>query len=203
MKNVLFFAAALAMVTALVSFKAFTTALSIGSKLPEQQHKMKDISGKEISFKEAMKENGLLVMFSCNTCPFVIKHRQKTKQVAEYALKNNIGVILLNSNEAQRDEQDSFDEMKEYAKSQGYNFYYAVDKDSKMADAFGASMTPESFLFNKEGVLVYHGAINDRPRNPDDGQTEYLKTAMTEMVNGKKVSVSTYPQLGCGIKRNH
>jgi hypothetical protein len=150
-----------------------------------------------------MKQNGLLVMFSCNTCPFVIKHQQKTKEVAEFALKNNIGVILLNANEGQRDNNDSFDEMKAYAKDQGYNWYYVIDKDSKMADAFGASMTPESFLFNKDGKLVYHGAINDRPRDPNNGQKEYLKTAMTEMLNGKEVSVTTYPQLGCGIKRKN
>ncbi|RTL60350.1 MAG: thioredoxin family protein [Sphingobacteriales bacterium] len=199
----LFFAAILVVSTTLLSFKIVITPLKIGSLLPDPQHKMKDVSGKEVSFNEAMKPNGLLVMFSCNTCPFVIKHQQKTKEVAAYALKNNIGVILLNANEGQRDDNDSFDEMKNYAKDQGYNWYYAVDKDSKMADAFGASMTPESFLFNKDGKLVYHGAINDRPRDPNNGQKEYLKNAMNEMLNGKEVSVTTYPQLGCGIKRKN
>ncbi|MBI3718524.1 MAG: thioredoxin family protein [Sphingobacteriales bacterium] len=202
MKHI-FLAVVLLLATTLISFKASNTSLKIGSPLPSPELKMKDVSGKEVSFKEAMKQNGLLVMFSCNTCPFVIKHQQKTKEVAAFALKNNIGVILLNSNEGQRDDNDSFDEMKSYAKDQGYSWYYVVDKDSKMADTFGASMTPESFLFNKDGKLVYHGAINDRPRDPNNGQTEYLKNAMNEMLSGKEVSVTTYPQLGCGIKRKN
>lgn len=193
--------AVLLLIISIFSFKPVSNSLSIGSQLPNQDIEMRDVSGGEVSFKEVMKENGLLVMFSCNTCPFVIKHQEKTKEVAAYALKNNIGVILLNSNEAQRDEEDSFDEMKAYAKDQGYDWYYVVDKDAKMADAFGASMTPESFLFNREGKLVYHGAINDRPRDPGNGQKDYLKTAISETVNGKPVTTTTYPQLGCSIKR--
>lgn len=189
------------MLTALIAAKPVSNPLAVGSKIPGVDIKMKDVSGGEVSFKDAMKENGLLVMFSCNTCPFVIKHQDKTKEVSEYALKNSIGVILLNANEAQRGEKDSFDEMKAYAKDQGYNWYYAIDEDSKMADAFGATMTPESFLFNKEGKLVYHGAINDKPRDPNNGKTDYLKTAMSEMLSGKNVSTTNYPQFGCSIKR--
>ena len=189
------------MFIALLSFKPLSGPLSPGSKLPGPDVKMKDVSGKEISFNDAMKSNGLLVMFSCNTCPFVIKHKEKIKEMGEFALQNNIGVILLNSNEAKRNDDDSFDDMKAYAKDQGYSWYYVVDTDSKMADAFGASMTPESFLFNKDGKLVYHGAINDKPRDPNNGQVEYLKTAMTEMSSGKEVTTKNYPQFGCSIKR--
>ena len=185
----------------LLAFSPMQSYLSIGSSIPNADEKMKDISGKEISFKEAMKANGLLVMFTCNTCPYVIKHQRKTKEVAAYALENNIGVILLNSNEANRDGNDSFEAMKAYAIEQKYNWHYAVDKDSKMADEFGAAMTPESFLFNKEGKLLYHGAINNKPRNPDNAETEYLKQAMDEMIAGKVISQPTYPQYGCGIKR--
>ena len=185
----------------LLAFSPMSSSLPIGSTIPNPEVKMKDISGKEISFKEAMKQNGLLVMFSCNTCPFVIKHQQKTKEVAGHALTNNIGVILLNSNEASRDGNDSFEAMKEYASEQGYKWNYAVDKDSKMANAFGATMTPECFLFNKDGKLLYHGAINNKPRDPNNGDKEYLKQAMDEMIAGKTISQSTYPQYGCSIKR--
>jgi thioredoxin-related protein len=185
----------------LLSFKPVSGPLSIGSELPNAAAKMKDISGKEVSFKDAMKANGLLVMFSCNTCPFVIKHEDKTKEVSEFALKNNIGVILVNSNEAKRDDDDSFKDMVAYAKDQGYKWYYTVDEKSAMADAFGATMTPESFLFNKDGKLVYHGAINDKPRDPNNATTQYLVTAITEMVAGKSITTSRYPQFGCSIKR--
>src|SRR4051812_44679388 len=79
-----------------------TTVLPIGAEMPKATVKMKDVSGKETSIKDAVKKNGVLVMFSCNTCPYVIKNEQRTVAIGEYAQKNNVGVILLNSNEAQR-----------------------------------------------------------------------------------------------------
>src|SRR3954465_10330122 len=88
-------------VFALFSF-APVTELPIGADMPKADLKMKDISGKEVSLKDAKKKNGLLVMFSCNTCPFVIKNQQRTKEISAYAQKNDIGVILVNSNEGQR-----------------------------------------------------------------------------------------------------
>lgn len=176
------------------------TELPIGADLPKADVKMKDVSGKEISFKAAQKKNGLLVMFSCNTCPYVIKNQQRTKEVAAYALKNDIGVVLVNSNEAQRSDDDSYEAMKAYAKEQGYNWYYVVDEKSAIADAFGANRTPENFLFNKEGKLVYHGAIDD---NPDASSVtrKHLWTAIDEMTGGKEVSVKTSRSVGCNIKR--
>lgn len=176
------------------------TELPIGSDMPNADVKMKDISGKEVSLKEAKKKNGLLVMFSCNTCPYVIKNQQRTKDISSYALKNDIGVVLINSNEGQRGSDDSFEAMKEYAKGQGYNWYYVVDEKSALADAFGANKTPENFLFNKEGKLVYHGAIDDNPVEANVSR-KHLKEAVDEMLNGKDVTVKTSKSVGCTIKR--
>src|SRR5215217_697027 len=91
----------------LLSFTRFAE-LPIGAAMPKADVKMKDISGKEVTLKEAAKKNGLLVMFSCNTCPYVVKNQQRTKEICKYALENNVGVILVNSNEAQRGDDDSF-----------------------------------------------------------------------------------------------
>src|SRR5688572_11477467 len=175
--------------------------LPIGSKVPKPEVIMKDISGQDITLKEAFKENGLLVMFSCNTCPAVIANQDRTKEISKYALEKNVGVILINSNEGQRGDEDSFDEMKEYAKEQGYNWSYAVDQKSVLADVFGANRTPECFLFNKEESLVYSGAIDDNPKDADNMKRAHLKEAINEMLNGKEVSVKTSRSVGCGIKR--
>ena len=175
--------------------------LPIGSKVPKPEVKMKDISGKEVTLKEAFKENGLLVMFSCNTCPAVKANQDRTREISKYALEKNIGVILLNSNEGLRDDEDSFEEMKDYAKAQGYNWFYAVDQNSVLADAFGANRTPECFLFNKEESLVYYGAIDDNPKDPENIKRAHLKEAINEMLNGKDVTVKTSRSVGCGIKR--
>src|SRR5688572_3491765 len=127
MKRNFFAATAIAAIS--FAFTTFSDPLPIGSGIPKADLKMKDISGKEISLKDAKKKNGLLVMFSCNTCPWVIKNQSRTNEIANYALSKDVGVILLNSNEAQRGDDDSFEEMKAYAKSQGYKWHYVVDQN--------------------------------------------------------------------------
>ena len=176
--------------------------LEIGSSLPKADIKMKDISGKEVSFNTAKTNSGLLVMFSCNTCPYVIKNQPRTKEIAAFTEENNIGIILVNSNEAQRNDDDSFDAMKQYAKLQGYKWYYVTDNGSELADAFGANRTPECFLFNKTDKLVYHGAIDDNPGGEaSEVGRKHLKEAMNEMLANKDVSVKTSRSVGCNIKR--
>ena len=184
----------------LLSF-APASELPIGADMPKADLKMKDISGKEISLKDAAGKNGLLVMFSCNTCPWVIKNESRTREICQYAKEKGMGVILINSNEAQRGDDDSFDAMKAYAKNNQYSWYYTVDENSVLADAFGATRTPEVFLFSKEGKLVYHGAIDDNPADAGGVNRKHLKEAIDESVNGKDVSVKTSRSVGCTIKR--
>jgi thioredoxin-related protein len=184
-----------------LSLQVSNDPLSIGSQLPGADTKMKDISGKEVSFKDAMKKNGLLVMFSCNTCPVVGKYQGRTLETAKIAADNEIGVIVLNSNEATRSDGESFDDMKDYGKEQGYQFSYVLDNNSAMADAFGATRTPELFLFDKSGKLVYHGAIDDNANSADEVTRKHAKMAIEEMIAGKAVSTAKTRFVGCGIKR--
>lgn len=179
----------------------FNVVLPIGSTMPKADVKLKDISGKGVSIKEVKKENGVLVMFSCNTCPYVVKNQQRTIEVANYAEKNNVGIIILNSNEGQRGDDDSYEAMKTYAKEQGYKWHYVVDKNNELADAFGANRTPECFLFNKDLKLVYHGAIDDNPADANNVKRHHLKEAINEMVAGKEVTYKESRSVGCGIKR--
>src|ERR1700683_3630907 len=117
--------------------------LPMGSSIPKETLKLKDVSGKEIALNDAKGENGLLVMFSCNTCPVVIANQSRTKEVCQYASDKKIGVVILNANEGDRDGGNSFAAMQSYAHEQSYNWFYAVDKNSELADAFGANKTPE------------------------------------------------------------
>ena len=185
----------------LLSFAISYENLPIGAPLPKADQKLMDITGKEITLKSAMKENGLLVMFSCNTCPVVIKNQGRAKEICQYSLSQNVGVVVLNSNEANRSDNESLDAMKDYAKTQNYNWYYAVDKNNVLADAFGANRTPECFLFDKAGKLVYHGAIDDNPTDKSSVSRHHLKEAINELVNGKNVSVKETKSVGCNIKR--
>ncbi len=174
--------------------------LEIGKAIPNTDTKMMDVTGKEVSLADAKSENGLLVIFSCNTCPYVKLSETRIKESAAFAKKNKIGVIVVNSNEAQRDSEDSFDSMKKYANSQGYDFNYVVDKNSQLANAFGATKTPHCFLFDKKG-LVYRGAIDDNIKDANDAKEHYLKDAITSISTGKPVKTNSSKSVGCSIKR--
>lgn len=199
MKKIVFLLAPVALVASL----AFSVAepLTIGSSMPKADLKMKDVSGKEISIKQLVKANGVLVMFSCNTCPYVVKNQERTVTINAYAQKMNVGVIVLNSNEAQRADDDSYDAMKKYAKAQNYNWFYAVDENNVLADAFGANRTPECFLFDKNLKLVYHGAIDDNANDAAKVGRMHLQIAIDEMKAGKDVATKTSKSIGCTIKR--
>lgn len=175
--------------------------IKIGAALPKADVKMLDVSGNMISMKDAKGTNGVLVMFSCNTCPYVVKNQSRTIAIAEYAKKKNLGVIVLNSNEAYRGEDDSPEAMKTYAKDQKYRWNYVIDKDHEVADAFGANRTPEVFLFDNNLTLVYHGAIDDNPSDATAVGRQHLKEAINELTSGKAVSVTESKSVGCTIKR--
>ncbi len=189
------------LLTVAVAFKpAMNAELEIGSAIPNADLKMMDISGKEVSLAESKRENGLLVIFSCNTCPYVKLSETRIKEVAAMAKKNKIGVILVNSNEAQRSDEDSFDAMKTYAATQAYDFSYVVDKNSQLADAFGATRTPHCFLFGKKS-LVYRGAIDDNIKSATDAKEHFLIDAITSVATGKPVKTNSSKSVGCSIKR--
>jgi thioredoxin-related protein len=200
MKKILFSALPVAAI-AVMALTNIGDPLPLGSPIPNAETKMKDVSGKEVSLKDAKTNKGLLVMFSCNTCPYVIRNQERTNEAAKHAMNNGIGVAILNSNEAKRGDDDSFEDMKAYAKDQGYKWYYLVDNNSAQADAFGANRTPECFLFDGNGKLVYHGAIDDNPNDAGAVSRKHLISAMDEMNAGKDVSVKESKSVGCTIKR--
>lgn len=176
--------------------------LPIGSKAPLLNDPVKDVSGKILTMGEVAKENGLLVVFSCNTCPWVAAWEDRFNPIAALAQQNDIGVIFLNPNSGSRNQGDSFEAMQQRAKKSGYKFYYAIDKNSKIAAKFGANRTPQVYLFNGDLKLVYRGAIDDnaRAKNFEDIKHPYLKNAIRNMISGEKIAPETMDSFGCSIK---
>jgi len=174
--------------------------ITIGSPLPMENYKMKDVSGKEVSLGALKTEKGLLVIFSCNTCPYVKLSESRIKEYTDMAINNGIGCVLVNSNEAQRTEEDSFEEMVKYHKNQRLTCAYAVDERSQLADAFGAGRTPQCFLFDKKG-LVYKGAIDDNVKDPAAVKQAFLKEALTAVIKNEKPGTPETRSIGCTIKR--
>lgn len=185
-----------------LSLSAFSPKeLEIGAKAPKTSVKLLDVSGSEVTLESLMGKNGLLVIFSCNTCPYVVAWEDRYPKLAELANELGIGMVLVNSNEGQRDGVDSFEEMAEHAKKKKYTFPYVVDTNSELADAFGANRTPHVFLFSNEWLLKYRGAIDDNFKNADMVEQPYLMNAMKALANGMAIDPEATKSLGCSIKR--
>jgi len=174
--------------------------LDLGSILPLGDIKMSDISGKDVSLNDAKGKNGLLVIFSCNTCPWVIAWEDRYVELADTYKDKGVGIVAINSNETQFENVDSMEEMQAHAKEQGYNFYYTMDNGSKLASEFGATRTPHIYLFDKKDKLVYRGAIDDNARKPDKVENTYLADAIDNMLAGNTIDPTATKALGCAIK---
>ena len=174
--------------------------LDLGSILPLGDIKMADISGKDVSLNDAKGKNGLLVIFSCNACPWVIAWEDRYVELADTYKDKGVGIVAINSNETQFENVDSMEEMQAHAKEQGYNFYYTMDNGSKLASEFGATRTPHIYLFDKKDKLVYRGAIDDNARKPDKVENTYLADAIDNMLAGSAIDPAATKALGCAIK---
>ncbi len=176
--------------------------LAIGSKAPLVEYKMQSTFGEETNLNSIKKSKGTLVIFSCNTCPFVIAWEDRYPQLAELSNRTNVGMVLINSNEAKREGDDSLEEMKQHAKEKGYaSIAYLVDENSKLANAFGAKTTPHVFLFDQDWKLVYEGAIDDNHKNKEEVKSKYLESALTNLSNGEVIDPNDTQAIGCSIKR--
>lgn len=202
MKNT--FIAIAASVITIASTTAFaqeSKSLQPGDKMPIVKEAFQNATTGGVSTYNEHGKNGLLVIFSCNTCPYVVKNEGTIKQTIEYAKQHNVGVVIVNSNEAKRDGDDSYTAMQKYGKKQGFDVPYLVDKNSMLADAFGANRTPEIFLFNNKSVLVYKGAMNDNPGAPTEAKETFINNAIDAVVAGKTPDPATTKSVGCSIKR--
>lgn len=187
--------------TVMVSTAGNNGKLGIGDKPVYTDVKMDDVSGSKISLADVKKENGLLVLFSSNTCPFVMQWEGRYPDLKAWADKNKVGMVVLNSNHQKRDGDDSFEAMKKHAKDKGYNFYYALDDQSMIANTFGGQTTPHAFLFNSKMELVYKGAIDDSYKSAVEVKQSYVKDAISSLAGGKEISVKETKPVGCSIKR--
>jgi peroxiredoxin len=175
--------------------------LPIGARAPMPGAEMKGVDGEMHSIRSAARENGVIVMFSGNTCPWVKAWEDRFDELAALAKENGVGMIAVNSNAGYRDEGDGMAAMKQLAARKDYPFPYVLDENARLADAFGATMTPDVFLFNGDLRLVYRGAIDDNARNAESVEEPYLRNALTAMTSGEEIPKTITKSIGCTIKR--
>ncbi|HVZ86807.1 MAG TPA: thioredoxin family protein [Polyangia bacterium] len=176
-------------------------ALPIGSPAPRATVKMKSaVDGKAVSIADVTGKAGTLVVFTCDHCPFARGWEARIVALANDYSQKGVGVILINANDPAQHEEDGLAGMQARAKSAGMQAPYVVDDTSNVARAFGATVTPEAFLFDRRGKLVYHGTVDDNMRQPDQVQHHYLKDALDAVVAGKPPALPETKSLGCSIK---
>lgn len=209
MKKIILAVVAVASLSLLAFKEGDPESLAIGAVAPKSDLKMTSISGKDFSLNDLKKDNGLLVIFSCNTCPFVVGSGEETEgwegrydDLKNTCDKNKVGMVLVNSNEAKREKGDNIEDMKSHAKEQGYdNCTYVLDKNSELADAFGARTTPHVYLLDRNMKLVYKGAIDDNVDDATKVKEPWLQNALGNLAGGKKIDPAETKPMGCSIKR--
>jgi peroxiredoxin len=191
---------AVPLVLAAASYALAGDPLAIGAGIPSSDVKMQNVDGKDVTLAQVQKPAGTLVVFTCNHCPFAKAWESRIVALGnEYSAKG-IGVVAINSNDPAAAPEDDMATMQSKAKADGMKFPYVVDASSSVAKAFGATRTPEAFLFDKSGKLVYHGAIDDNKEDPKAVTSPYLKNALDAVAGGKDVAVKETKSVGCGIK---
>ncbi len=184
----------------LLSAAISANALELGDLIPAADVNMKNVDGKELSFNDIKGEYGTLVIFSCNHCPYVIAWEDRITSIGNSYLEKGFGVIAVNSNNEKSYPGDGFEGMVERAAKLGLKFPYVVDATSDVARVFGAMRTPEIFLFDKRGKLIYQGAIDDNAEDADKVSAHYLKEALDAVLIGNDISLKETKSLGCSIK---
>jgi hypothetical protein len=161
---------------------------------------MKNVDGKLLSIGDVAGKSGTLVLFTCNHCPYAKAWEGRIAALANRYSRQGIGVILINANDPAVYAEDAFSEMQTRAKTLGLLVPYVVDETSDVARAFGATVTPEAFLFDASGKLSYHGTIDDNRAEPDKVHARYLENALADTVAGRIPRTQETKSLGCGIK---
>lgn len=200
--------------------KATSATLSVGDRAPSRKVRMRGVDGRHTTIDAVAGKRGTLVVFTCNHCPWAQAWEGRITALGNEFLARGIGVIAINSNDPTKFNKEMFakmqpraaaagvsvqlspdtlPEMKRRATAAGMRFPYVVDETSEVARSFGASKTPEAYLFDARGRLVYHGAVDDRPFDAGAVESHFLRDALRAVVAGRKPARAESRAIGCAI----
>ncbi|MDH5216459.1 MAG: thioredoxin family protein [Gammaproteobacteria bacterium] len=169
---------------------------------PAVDFSLPGIDGKNYTLKDCAGENGLLVMFICNHCPYVKAIRERlVRDTKELRDKHGINSVAIMSNDPSLYEEDSFENMQKIAAEFAFPFPYLLDETQQIAKAFGAVCTPDFFGYNKDLELQYRGRLDESRKEAAIGDVRRdLFLAMQEVARSGKGPVEQIPSMGCSIK---
>jgi len=175
-----------------------TVGLPIGSAAVDFQ--LKGVDGKSYSLKSFGDKKAVVVVFSCNHCPYAQAYEKRLVDIQHDYQSKGITLVAINSNDDVNYPEDSFENMIRRAKEKQFNFPYVRDETQDTAKAYGAICTPHTFVFGKNRTLQYKGRIDDNWKEPSAVKTRDLRNALDAILAGRSPEVSETRPFGCSIK---
>jgi len=174
---------------------------SIGDKAAD--FNLKNVDGKMVSLKDYADKKGVVVIFTCNHCPYSVLYEDRIVELDKEFKAKGFPVVAINPNDPELYESDSYENMIVRAKEKGFTFPYLFDDGQKVFPLYGATKTPHVYVLNNDGgtfKVAYIGAIDDNSKNAGAVKDAYLKNAINSLLKGKTPSPATTKAIGCGIK---
>ena len=169
-------------------------------ELPVANPEVDDRAGVMRSLEDYADAEALLVVFTCNHCPYAVHVEDELIRVARSYQDRGVAVIAISANDAQQYPEDSFEAMQERAREKDYPFPYAYDASQEVAAAYGAVCTPDFFLFDADRRLVYRGRMDDTRPSRGEPHAQDLRAALDQLLEEGTVTVEQFPSMGCNIK---
>jgi len=174
--------------------------LGSGSAIPHGDHPLRTTEDESVTLNSLMGENGLVVVFWSNVCPWTERYANRVVSLARDYQPAGISFAAVNSNDSTRFPDEDFASMRRTAASTGFPFPYLMDDSGAVSIALGARNTPQVYFYSTEGALLYEGAIDDSPADSERARSPYLRNAMNQDLAGQAVEVQLTSALGCTIK---
>jgi peroxiredoxin len=142
----------------------------------------------------------LVVMFTCNHCPYAQACEDRLIAIQEDYRARGVQLVAINPNDDEKYPDDSFERMKERAEKRGFNFPYLRDQSQEVARAYDAACTPDIFVFDRDRKLIYNGRIDDNWQQPERVTRRDLREVLDAALQGRAVDFEHVPSMGCSIK---
>lgn len=172
--------------------------LKFGDSAPD--FSLPGVDGKYYSLDSFHNKKILVVMFTCNHCPYVQAYEDRMIAIQRDYAEKGVQLVAICANDAKEYPEDNLANMKIRAQEKKYNFPYLRDETQQVAKAYDAACTPELFVFDEKRRLQFHGRIDDNYENPAEATKKYLRDSLEEMLAGKKVATPESHPIGCSIK---
>ena len=158
------------------------------------------VDGKRHGLEDSKEKKVLALVVSCNHCPTVKAYEERMKEMQRLCGDRGFILVAANPNDAKQYPEDSYENMVKRAKEKGFNFPYLRDEDQNVARGYGATRTPEVFLFDYDRPPRYYGRIDDNVDEPSKVNDHYLRDAVEALLVGRRITTTEMVPIGCTVK---